>query len=306
MKTSLDHLPSDKQDRIRRAVEVIVATSSIGKTKDRVAMIVLFGSYARGNFVDDLRGSDDGKFSYHSDFDLLVVMSEGIPRKTSAMIGLRHAIERELGFHDVNNLLRREGRVRLILHEIADLNWQLELGHYFFHDILDEGVLLYDTEQFTLKPRGVIDLAGRTKAARKDFDQWFDEGQGFLLAAEAMSDHGRLTNAAFQLHQAAERFFNVVELVFCSYKSKTHSIIDLIQITGSLHTDFFMVFPRETTRDRRILELMHRAYVTARYWPKEYEITASDLAQMMQCVRRLEQLAEQRCEERIASMQAEG
>ena len=70
MKESPKHLPQWKQNELVRIVEVIMNASVSGD----VAMIILFGSYARGDYkeVGDL---EPGRTSGHvSDYDILVVL----------------------------------------------------------------------------------------------------------------------------------------------------------------------------------------------------------------------------------------
>jgi predicted nucleotidyltransferase len=61
MKTSIDHLPARKQEELRSIVEILRAGAP-------VEMIILFGSHARGDWVED---PEEG---YFSDWDVLVVV----------------------------------------------------------------------------------------------------------------------------------------------------------------------------------------------------------------------------------------
>jgi len=46
MKTRLDILPKDKQEELHRVVEII-------REEFKPKMIILFGSHARGNWIED-------------------------------------------------------------------------------------------------------------------------------------------------------------------------------------------------------------------------------------------------------------
>jgi predicted nucleotidyltransferase len=46
MKTSLSHLPQNKQDELKEITQMIIE-------KVPAEMIILFGSYARGDWVED-------------------------------------------------------------------------------------------------------------------------------------------------------------------------------------------------------------------------------------------------------------
>ena len=79
MKTSLDHLPEKKQRELARVVEIIheeVADALEGGSADfnkrgRILKIILFGSYARGTFVDETHTMK----GYRSDYDILVIVN---------------------------------------------------------------------------------------------------------------------------------------------------------------------------------------------------------------------------------------
>ena len=66
MKTYLNHLPQQKNHELKRAVVTI-------RQFVEPQMITLFGSYARGDWVEDI-DEDTLECCYQSDIDLLVVM----------------------------------------------------------------------------------------------------------------------------------------------------------------------------------------------------------------------------------------
>ena len=79
MKTDLDHLPGHKQRELQRILDVLheefedattLGTSS-WKRKARIRSVILFGSYARGDWVDERH---IGK-GYQSDYDLLIIVN---------------------------------------------------------------------------------------------------------------------------------------------------------------------------------------------------------------------------------------
>ena len=79
MKTDLDHLPSSKRDELDRVVATLfeefrrVTADATGPRKSaRILKIILFGSYARGDWVDAPLSANQ----YKSDYDLLVIVSQ--------------------------------------------------------------------------------------------------------------------------------------------------------------------------------------------------------------------------------------
>ena len=122
MKTSLDHLPPNKQDRVRAIARLIREAAP-------VEMIILYGSFARGGWVDDPAGG------YVSDYDFAIITKDN-----------RLANNPDLWGNIERNAQRLAGRasVSFIIHDIRELNHHLRSGHYFFTDLVKEGVLLHD------------------------------------------------------------------------------------------------------------------------------------------------------------------
>jgi predicted nucleotidyltransferase len=79
MKTGLDHLPPAKQRELERVVRILfeefadataIATSE-WKKQARILKVILYGSYARGGWVDEPHTAK----GYQSDYDLLVIVN---------------------------------------------------------------------------------------------------------------------------------------------------------------------------------------------------------------------------------------
>ena len=82
MKKSLSHLPKEKQTDLRLIARYVVEVLG-----DQCEMIILYGSYARGNYVEYDQRIEFGIPTYFmSDFDILVITrndcnSSGISRQ---------------------------------------------------------------------------------------------------------------------------------------------------------------------------------------------------------------------------------
>ena len=79
MRTDLDHLPDTKRRELERVVEIIFEefgdanAAATGKRKlGRIQKIILFGSYARGGWVDEPHTAK----GYQSDYDLLIIVNQ--------------------------------------------------------------------------------------------------------------------------------------------------------------------------------------------------------------------------------------
>ena len=141
MKTSVNHLPLLKQQQL---ADVVATLRDVAP----VEMVILFGSHARGDWVDDPVGG------YHSDLDVLAVVKN---RKIVEQHNLWSTIEDRLR----NRLGHTE--LSLIVHDIKDVNQQLERGFYFFRDVKSEGIVLYDSGRFVLAQEKDLSVGAHLK-----------------------------------------------------------------------------------------------------------------------------------------------
>jgi HEPN domain-containing protein len=104
--------------------------------------------------------------------------------------------------------------------------------------------------------------------------------------------------AAFQLHQATERFYHCLFLVRTLYSPKTHNLNRLREQAESLEPTLRAVWPTDTKFEKRCYELLRAAYVKARY-SRQYRIAADELAWIGERVRLLRDVVEAACAQRI-------
>jgi uncharacterized protein len=276
MKTSLEHLPAIKREQLAAVVAILREVAE-------PEMIVLFGSHARGNWVDDFQTG------YRSDFDVLVVVKN------------RALVDDHAAWHRVESRAReRLGHtvLSLIIHDVKDVNKQLEKGSYFFADIKKEGVVLYDSQRFVLASEKEHTSEERLARARGWFHEWSEAADDFLRAFEDAFAQGAWKVAAFQLHQATERYYNTVQLCFTAYKPKLHNLEELGRRVVNLHPGFAGVFPRATPDDDARFKQLKDAYIDARY-NRTYHVTRDDLEVLRACVLDLRERADRYGKEKL-------
>ena len=302
MKRGLDHLPEGK----RRELDLVVGVLRDGfarALKHRTAprfrvgkllKIILFGSYARGDWVDDPVGR------YFSDYDLLVVVDhEDLTDVPEFWAKTEDRLLEELS---AGQSLRTP--VSVIYHSMADVNEKLGLGRYFFMDIVREGIVLFEEPNYPLAEPRPLSPQEAARETKDYFEEWFDSACRRLeLSGNAVS-RGYLKEGAFDLHQATERLYHCLILVRTLYSPKTHSLNRLRKLAEELDARLVEVWPIETKFQRRAYELLRAAYVKARY-SRHYRITAEELEWLGSRVELLRDLIRISCEERIASLSAE-
>lgn len=296
MKTSLDHLPDAKRRELARIVEILFAEfedALAGKNAPhrkagRILKIVLFGSYARSDWVDDPVGG------YKSDYDLLVVVNH--EELTDVAEYWTKADDHLLREYEIAHGLTAPAN--FIVHDLADVNRQLKKGRPFFVNIARDGIALYEAPDHPFAHPEELSPGEALVEAQEHFDQWFESAAGFLEQAKFAEANGRAKIAAFELHQATERFYHCVLLVLTLYSPKSHKLNFLRSQAERLAPELIAAWPRDTRFSRRAWELLRRAYVEARY-SKHYRITAEELAWLAERVGVLGDTVRAVCELRL-------
>ena len=296
MKTDLDHLPAVKQRELAHVVRVLFEefeaatnkSNGLGKIA-RIFKIVLYGSYARGDWVDDPIGG------YRSDYDILIVVSHD---KLTDFTDYWAAAEDRL-MREVTIAQSLSAPVNFIVHTLKDVNRQLEHGRPFFGDIVKQGVVLYEAEGHPFAaPRNLPPEEARAEA-QASFERWFPSADAFLASARFLIERGDKNEAAFNLHQATERLYHCVLLVLTLYSPKSHRLNFLRSHCEEIAPELIAAWPREDKFSRRCFELLRLAYVNARYSP-EYKLTDEEIGWIAERVAALETLVREVCERRLA------
>jgi HEPN domain-containing protein/predicted nucleotidyltransferase len=283
MTTPLSHLPDNNRREITRISEIIQQVAE-------PEMIILFGSYAKGTFTEHSYAGRDGiRYEYVSDYDLLIVM--------------KNAVEKSYELEDkvVNRSRMYRSAVNLEIHDITYINEGLEIGQYFFTDIISEGIILYDkgTIQFAA-PRAVLSKEQK-QIAQRYYDIWFKRGIEFLIDAEHAYHRESLNKSAFELHQSAESYYYTMLLVFTGYKPKTHNLGKLRQQAKLLSEELYLVFPAESNKkENHLFDLLKRGYVDARY-REDYFITKDEVGVLIERVKEMKSIVTHLCQNKINS-----
>jgi len=299
MNTSLDHLPQGKRAELAHVVEVIregFAFATARRTQPhlreaRLLKIILFGSYARGDWVEDPVGR------YFSDYDLLVVVSHD---DLTDVAEFWEKIEGRL-LVELSEARRLRTPVSLIYHSLDDVNDKLRLGRYFFMDILKDGIVLFEEPGHPFVEPQPLSPEQALQETREYFEEWFESAEAFAKGAAYYRSIERPKEAAFQLHQAVERFYHCLFLVRTLYSPKTHNLNRLRDMAEELEPRLKAVWPRENRFQKRCYALLRDAYVKARY-SRSYVITAEQLDWIAARVAVLQDLVRQACESRIETL----
>jgi predicted nucleotidyltransferase/HEPN domain-containing protein len=298
MKSSLDHIPHRKQQELARALEILHEEfeDALGegtadfKKRGRILKIILFGSYARGTFVDEphtMKG-------YRSDFGLLVIVNN---RKLTD-----HAT---YWYKAADRIIRDsfiETPTQFIVHSLREVNTELKKGHYFFSDIRKEGIILYELDDEPLAEPKLLTAEERLEVAREHFNNRYAFGAyNAKLAMQAVTDR-QSKHAAFLIHQTLEQAYACVLLTLTNYGPASHNIKFLRSLAEEQDLRLAEAFPRDQHRQRAWFNRINEAYVKARY-SKHFEISEEALVWLGLRTAHLLELVKAVCDEHIEKLE---
>jgi uncharacterized protein len=291
----LDHLPARKRRELACVLEILfdeVQTYQAHKFSDRktsgkVLKVILYGSYARGDWVED-RAS-----GYRSDYDLLIVVNH---QHFAEEDDLWHALDERLIQAQISRPILTP--VVHIVHSLADVSDQLARGRPFFIDVIRDGKILYEAPGYLLTEARPLTSEAALEEAKRNFDQWFTASKEALKFAAFGISEGSFRDSAFMLHQATERAYSCVLLTLTLYSPKLHRLKILRSKAEGIDGRLIEAWPRDTRLARRRFELLSRAYVESHY-SSQYEINLEELQWLITQVKILQQIVEHACCERL-------
>ncbi|WEX91391.1 nucleotidyltransferase and HEPN domain-containing protein (plasmid) [Sinorhizobium garamanticum] len=297
MKSTLEHLPEDKQRELARVVEIIheefsdalEGSSTAFKKRGRILKIILFGSYARDTFVDDphtMKG-------YTSDFDILVLVSN---RKLAEPQYWNRASDRLKWDKAISPL------VGLIVHGAREVNNYLAEGRFFFVDILREGIVLYELDERPLAEPKALGPGDALKMAREHFDRQHSSAQRFLELSRVAISRNWDIHAAFLLHQAVEAAYPALLLTLTNHSPPSHNLTFLRGLAEDRDRRLVEAWPREQHLHTVWFKVLNEAYVKARY-SHHFEISEEALCWLMERANVLLRLVESICRQRLAILE---
>jgi predicted nucleotidyltransferase/HEPN domain-containing protein len=305
MRTELDHLPSNKQrelERVRAIIfeefeDALALAKHEWKKKGRIEKIVLYGSYARGGWVDEPHTAK----GYRSDFDILIIVNDKrLTDKVDYWLKLDNRLIRELA---IDKTVRTP--VNFIVHTLQEVNDGLAHGRYFFMDVAKEGIALYEADDRALHTPKPKTPEQALKMAKEYFEDWMPSAEQFLIQGNEARQRGWNNKAAFELHQSAERLYHCVLLVCTFYTPHVHNLGFLRTQAERIDMRLVDVWPRQTRKDRAMFEKLKEAYVKARY-SKHYRISDAELVWLAERIEELGRAVHAVCSERITKLEDAG
>ncbi len=290
MKNTLPEKSKSHEARISQITQAIIQSG-----QDKICFVILFGSFARGDWVFDRKVQDGIMYEYASDYDFLVITKTGKQAGSSSAFDLERKIKKAI---ESSTNVKDNHQSHIIIESLKKVNDDLEKSQYFFSDIKNEGVLLYDSKEFELSQPKNLNSQQRKQIAKADFDHWFMKSVEFIDNFKFNFDKGSYNNAAFQLHQATENLYSCILLSLGGYKPKSHDLKELGKLCASHSNEFLTIFPLANNYQNECFKLLQNAYIDARY-SKNYNISKDQLEYLIARVEILKDLVARICESKL-------
>lgn len=289
MKTSIDFLPPYAQRDLHELVGLI------REEIEDVGMIILFGSYARNTF-DRHDVSEDyggGMIEFNSDYDILVVSKKRLGKSEGSV---------EARIWDRFNARKNDRdtmNVQIVSESISKLNNALSEGRYFYVDVINEGVILYNSGEYTLSTPRELNFSEIRKIAEEYYADKLDDATTHFDHFQVDLSKQNYQFCAFDLHQVTECLIKAVPLVYVLYGHKEHDLKSLLNKSKRHTMELLKVFPRNTREEKRLFDLLRRAYLEARYNKRNFIVTNADINALLPKIEQLKQIVEKVCRERF-------
>ncbi|MGQ3081302.1 MULTISPECIES: HEPN domain-containing protein [Alphaproteobacteria] len=302
MRTDVDHLPAAKQRELERIVEILfdefgqATENATGRRKGaRILKIILFGSHARGDWVDAPLSANQ----YKSDYDILVIVSQ--KELTDRAAYWAKAEERLIRAYTIEKTLRTP--VNFIVHSLHEVNDGLAHGRVFFMEVAKDGIALYEGEGSELATPRPKTPEQALDTAREYFEEHVASAAEQLEIFKFCMERRSWKKAAFNLHQAVESLYQGLLLTLTYYTPYNHNIAFLRSLAEGLDRRLYGIWPEANRRDRAMFQKLKEAYTKARY-SKHYRISEDELTWLGARVEELGGVVHQVCSERITELEA--
>ncbi len=168
-------------------------------------------------------------------------------------------------------------------------------GHCFALKVLASAIPIYDAATISLpEPPDLV------MPTDKDMEALYTIGlkrsKAFFAGAELYRVRGQFDFAVFMLHQATEQCLRTLLKLGTGYHSNVHSLDRLLKYGSLVSPLLAYVFAEHHEEDRRLLQVLQKAYIDCRY-TEDFKVKAADVDGLMAKVSRMQEILVQEAEQ---------
>lgn len=290
MKKSIKRLPAKQQRQINFVLQLIL------EQLPDCCMVILYGSYARGNYVTlDITTETWGQERiFQSDYDICVL----IPNFATG-IAFRKLDKVYEKYEKIGAGSMIHTPLQIIVENIDDFNRKLEKGRYFYVDVVKEGIALFNDGKSKLSKPKKLNFSDIKQNALEHYDKSYNFGSGRLVAAKLFKERGDYVSGVFDLHQAFENYYKVILLVYTNYIPSLHKLVKLRGMAKRYSKDLFELFNLRVPFEKECFDLLCDAYINGRYDPT-FKVTKEQFEYLLQKAEKFKELAAIVCQKQLA------
>ncbi|HEY1022892.1 MAG TPA: HEPN domain-containing protein [Flavisolibacter sp.] len=186
----------------------------------------------------------------------------------------------------IEGVLQHYIPVTAIVFSVLQFYRWLSEGHPFAAAVYQKAFLLYQRDEVPLPFPAPVNEEAIKKEAEQLYTQTKTNVQEFLAGAELYTLRVQYRMAAFMLHQAAEQVLRAMLIIHTGLRIHTHSLDRLIRYCTMFCFELPDVFPRRNQKEKRIFQLLQKAYIDTRY-KEAYSIKQAELSMLASQVEKL-------------------
>lgn len=149
----------------------------------------------------------------------------------------------------------------------------LQASHPLAVQVWRQALVLYDTGNIQIEAIPEAKAPVNNQAIIKD---GLSKAREFLAGAELYRLRQQHKMATFMLHQCSEQALQALLKAGTGYHTHTHNIERLLQLCCLVSPQLAGIFPHHTEAGKRLLHLLQKAYISARY-TSDYKVTDGEL-----------------------------
>ena len=201
----------------------------------------------------------------------------------------------------IENRCRVHAVVTAIVFPVDRFLHLLEAGHPFCCEVVRVAKQWHDAGNIPLPEPPVCNASELLLQAQHAFARWIGMADEFLAGAGFYCSRKQFAMAAFMLHQVVERCYVGLMLVMTGYRPGTHNLDKLSRYVRVFSASLSMIFPRNSTKEENLFQLLQKAYIHTRY-KDDYVITGHDAGTLLSRAEQLLEVVKGLCKEKINAL----
>lgn len=165
----------------------------------------------------------------------------------------------------INNRCHDLAMISVSVFQIRIVSQLLKAGNIFFSFICDPGKIIFDKGSMPLANDSLLVQPSDAHQLSAEFTVLLGKAKAFLSGAISYRITQDYQLAAFMLHQTVEQGLNAFLSPLMGYKMQTHNLNKLLLYARRISTRFYEIFSRDTDKEIRLYQTLHKAYIYGRY-----------------------------------------